>query len=234
MLKSTLMWLSRRYYSFLLFTKAILRYPRMYGKMWSVMSEEYEKDGSVFKGKINAMPNWVPVKLRIAYRVVYIAWLSSNMEFSGGMVTMYRTTILGKVVNDLVGNMGRHGYLTDEVYNEFADREIKVGSGNFSGHGKVWDFYDIAFSEFKFEHPYKTVVNSLLNAGLITTQVHERYHPIAVRLDTILRDHNAIIYQGSLAYGLLNSYDDHYYRAKIDPEAAVTLKDLLTMEAPGR
>lgn len=234
MIKSFTMWLSRRYGSFTHFTKSIIRWPRSYISMYGKMLKQYDQEHDRFKERVDALPNWIPLKLRIGYRVINISWSLASMDLSVGWVGMYRVSIINKITNDLVVNMVRHGSITNEVYNEFADREIRIKAGNFSGHGRVWDFYDFAYSGFNFKRPYESVLNSLSTSGLIPTTTHEKYQPIVLRLDLHLRENNAIAYQGSLAYAILENYDDHYYRSKINRDLGINLNMLLEMERTDR
>lgn len=222
--------LARMAFSFIQFNKALIRWPGLFIKYSIKNISEYGNDPT-FKANIESMPNWIPINIRIISCTVKIAWHIANIDFTVGLEGMYRFSMMQKAVNDIVISLINNNMLSDDLHEEFIAYEEMTKSGNTTGTGRVWDFYDDAFNGLIFTRPYSSVLEVLLNCNFITRSIYDKYTPETNRLDRILREHDAVMYSGSNSEALLKNYDDSYFKARLFKDDSISLKQLEELQS---
>lgn len=215
----------RQWVSAIGFARAVFRWPKIFIEQLTQNVETYNID-QTFKNNVDALPKWVPLKVKIALRTVEIAWHLANLDFSQGLEGMYRYSIMNKVVNDLVSSMIHKEMLTEKIINDFISYEKSIKAGNLIGVGLVWDFYEAAYCGLIFDRPYESILEVLLKHTFITPGVYNEYLNEVMRLDRILRDHDAVMYSGSNSHSLLKGYSDEYFKARLFIDESISLSKL--------
>ncbi len=228
-MKSKINGLFRNIMSFVYFNRQLFRWPANFIEQSKRNIDDYGNN-KVFQKHVEALPNWIPLKLRIIWHSGSVAWSLSGIDFSTGLIGFYTHTIVEKVVNDLAISLILNEEIPRDLMDDFVKYEEAVKNNNLSGTGRVWDFYDSAYQHIKFDKPHVSMLDLMKDVNFIQDVTYVKYLPKLQQLDRVLVENDAVMYSGSNAEVLLGDYDDSYYAGRVYKESDLTLTKLLEMK----